>query len=267
MIAIDSHAHLDTFDEQGDLDGLLARARDAGVGHIVAIGGSPVANERACRLAAAYPEISATVGFDRDLAGTQLDFADAERLASKPGVVAIGETGLDYHYEPETRNEQIDLFTAMLDLAHRRTLPVVVHSREADADTLEVLAQHAARWTGRPEALGVLHCFTGNQSFADALLEIGYFISFSGILTFKNAGDLRDVAKALPLDRILIETDAPYLAPIPFRGKTNEPAYVIYVAEQLAELHQVSVEEVVQQTRRNCARLFFGTEDMKGIAE
>lgn len=262
MRAVDSHAHFDTFEEKGELEALLARAREAGVERMIAIGGSPDANRRACRLAAEHPDISAAVGYDRDLAGKDPDLQDVERWAAEPGVVAIGETGLDYHYEPETRDEQIRLFADMLDLAHRRTLPVVVHSREADADTLDALKKQKMRWNGAADAVGVLHCFTGDLGFARALLDVGCYISFSGILTFRNAEDLRQVAKALPLERLLIETDAPYLAPVPYRGKTNEPAYVFQVAEWLAELQERTTEDVVDQTRRNCARLFFGTDDI-----
>ena len=262
MRMVDSHAHLDAFDEKGELADLISRACAAGVQHIIAIGGSPEANRRACRLAAERSEISAAVGYDRGLAGQSPDLQDVERWAAEPGVVAVGETGLDYHYEPDTRMDQMRLFENMLDLADRRTLPVVVHSREADADTIDCLRKQKMRWNGPSDAVGVLHCFTGDLDFARALLDLGVYISFSGILTFRNAEKLREVAKALPLERLLIETDAPYLAPVPYRGKTNEPAYVVEVAEQLADLHGIPAEEVMNQTRRNCAHLFFGKQDL-----
>ena len=256
MNLVDSHAHLDTFDENGDLEPMLTRAREAGLSRLIAIGGSPDANRRACRIAKDVPWISATVGYDRDLAGKDPDLQALEQCAAEPGVVAIGETGLDYHYEPETRDQQRLLFQDMLDVAHRRTLPVVVHSREAEVDILDHLKKQHMRQQGPAGSLGVLHCFTGDLAFAEALLDLGMYISFSGIMTFKNAEQIRQVAAAIPLDRILIETDAPYLAPVPHRGKTNEPAYVAYVAARLAELRGESLEVVIEQTHHNSLHLF-----------
>ncbi len=258
MRLVDSHLHFDTFDEAGEVAPLIERARAAGVEWMVAIGGSDEANQRAVRLAAAYPDcLRATVGYDRDLAAKSWDAAPVEAAARAPGVVAIGETGLDYHYEPETAAEQRRLFEAMLDIARRVQLPTVIHTRDAEADTLAILQSHADAWPGDPARLGVLHCFTGGTDFAMRMVESGYHISFSGILTFRNAGTLRDVARALPLDRILIETDAPYLAPVPHRGKRNEPAWVAEVARALAEARgDVSAEEAARITADNACRLF-----------
>jgi TatD DNase family protein len=254
---IDSHVHLDTFEEAGELDAVLARAASAGVGRMVAIGGTPAANERAVRLVAAHPlSLRASVGYDRDEALKALDPVPVLRMAALPGVVAIGETGLDYHYGPETAAEQCTLFGQMLEIAAERSLPVVVHSREADDDTVAMLRDHAARFRGDRSRLGVLHCFTGSLAFARRLLDLGYHISFSGIVTFRNAADLREVARAVPEDRLLIETDAPYLAPVPHRGQRNEPAYVVQVGEMLAQLRGVEIDRVAEITVRNAAKLF-----------
>lgn len=271
MRLVDSHLHFDTFDENGETGAILDRARAAGVQWMVAIGGSDDANEHAVRLAAAHPDcIRATVGYDRDLAATAWQGTLVEAAAREPGVVAIGETGLDYHYEPETAAGQRGLFEAMLELARRLQLPTVIHSRDAEADTLAMLEAHASAWAGDPDRLGVLHCFTGNKRFAKRLVDLGYYISFSGILTFRNAEDLRAVARALPLDRILIETDAPYLAPVPYRGKRNEPAWVGEVARTLAAARgDVSVEEAASVTADNACRLFAlpGKTNEEGLSE
>ena len=253
----DSHLHFDTYEEEGILEDILARASTAGVDRMIAIGGSDDANERAVRLASLHPgRISPVVGYDRDEAEGFRSDESVRRLVSRNSISGIGETGLDYHYSLETRSEQRMLFSAMLDLAADTELPVVVHSREADDDTLSHLGEHAGRWTGDPGRLGVLHCFTGDARFALALLEFGYYISFSGIVTFRNAGELRQVAAMVPPERLLIETDAPYLAPGPHRGKRNEPAFVVHVAEAVAEVRHCPVGEVARMTSENAARLF-----------
>ena len=257
LLFTDSHLHFDTFEEEGVLAEILERAFASGVVRMVAIGGTDEANLRAVRLAEAHPEmIFAVVGYDRDEA---LTFASADvvrKLLADHPAAGIGETGLDYHYSAETRSEQLGLFSAMLALAREKRLPVVVHSREADEDTLRLLREHAAIWTGDPDCLGVLHCFTGSAKFADDLLEIGFYISFSGIVTFKRSDDLRRVAAAVPSSRLLIETDAPYLAPMPYRGKRNEPAYVVQVAEAVAAARGCSVTDTAEMTTGNAARLF-----------
>ncbi len=254
---IDSHAHLDTFDEAGDVEAMLNRARDAGVRAVVAIGGSPEANRRTVRLAAAYPgRVFGTAGYDRDLAPRPPPVEDAAACLDQPGMVAVGETGLDYHYEPETATDQKRLFAAMLELAAERTKPVVVHSRDADDDTFAMLREYTRNWKGDPGGPGVLHCFTGNRAFARKLLDLGMMISFSGIVTFRNADSLREAAQLVPSDRTLIETDAPYLAPVPHRGKSNEPAYVVHVAETLATVRGVDVETIKRETALNTATLF-----------
>ena len=257
MQLIDTHAHFDTFAEAGTVADVLARAAAEGVTRVVAIGGTAPANRRAVDLAGQHPaHLRAAVGYDRDEVGASPDLAELERLASAPGIVAIGETGLDYHYTPDTASAQRDLMAANLAVAARHGLPVVVHSREADRDTLDLLRGHARQWSGDPARLGVLHCFTGSADFARALLDIGLHISFSGIVTFKSAADLRAVARMVPADRLLLETDAPYLAPVPHRGKPNEPAWVRHVAEALALERSVSLQTLAQQTWVNAERLF-----------
>lgn len=254
---VDSHLHLDDFERDGSLADVLARARDAGVRHLVAIGGTDEANARAVRLAAAQPDfLSATVGYDRDEAGHVRDAGGLRALLDLPHVVGVGETGLDYHYAPETAAAQRDLFEGMLDLAREAAKPVVVHSREADDDTQALLQAHARAWPGPADRLGVLHCFTGTLAFARRLVDLGYYISLSGILTFKKAEALREVGRWAPADRLLIETDAPYLAPVPHRGQRNEPAWVIEIAAALATIRNTGLQDMAEQTARNARRLF-----------
>jgi TatD DNase family protein len=250
----DTHVHLEKALASGGLGALVKRACDAGVCRMLAVGGSVSMNAAALNACETYPDLfGAAIGFDRD----HVDSADQDSLAAyRRQILAIGEIRLDYHYIPETADAQKALFDRQLALAREWTLPVIVHSREADANTLEMLAAHAAQWNGAPGRIGVLHCYTGGRTFAEALVDLGCYISFSGILTFRNADPLREVSRELPLDRIMIETDTPYLAPVPHRGKPNEPAYVRDVAACLAELKNVSLEEIAETTRRNAVSLF-----------
>ncbi|MCX6995806.1 MAG: TatD family hydrolase [Kiritimatiellaeota bacterium] len=254
---VDTHVHFDAYRETGELAAVLERAAAAGVQRMIAMGGAEDGNAFALELAAAHPErIRAAVGFDRHLAGQAPDFARLAEQAARPGVAAIGECGLDYHYSPETAAAQRALFARMLALARDRRLPVVVHSREAEDDTLALLKEHAAAWAGDPARLGVLHCFTGGADFARRVLASGLWVSFSGILTFRNADAIRAAARIVPADRLLVETDAPYLAPEPHRGHKNEPALVADVARALAATRGEPVERVAEQTARNAAHLF-----------
>lgn len=256
---IDSHVHFDSFDKIDLAEKIIDRAHASGVNQMIAIGGSDEANERAVKLAGKYPgRIFSVVGFDRDKADAENDLAAVrEMIRIHPDrVVGIGESGLDYHYEPETAPSQRKLFESMLEIAAETERPVVVHSREADQDTVELLKNYIRNWRGDPGRPGVLHCFTGTYEFARKLLDLGLMISFSGILTFRNAEALRDCARRLPLDRILIETDAPYLAPVPFRGKTNEPALVSKVAETLASIRGDTLQIIAGQTSVNARFLF-----------
>ncbi len=258
---IDTHAHFDVFAAEGSTPELLARSAAAHVERIVAIGGTPAANALALDLARAHPDrLRAAVGFDRDELHAVHDDALLRAQAEDPSCAAVGETGLDYHYGPDTRDAQRALFERMLDLAAAVRKPVVIHSRDAEDDTLALLRAHCARTGVDAARPGVLHCFTGSPAFARRLADLGYFVSFSGIVTFKNAAPLREAARAVPADRLLVETDAPYLAPVPHRGKRNEPAWVVHVAAALAIERGVSLELLAQQVWENARRLFAWNE-------
>ncbi|HMO50238.1 MAG TPA: TatD family hydrolase [Kiritimatiellia bacterium] len=256
---VDSHVHFDDFDRDDKCEEIIRRAEHAGVEQLVAIGGSDEANERAVRMATSHPDrVFAVVGYDRDHAGRSVDVSAVRQwmISNPQQVVGVGECGLDYHYHPETAPAQRTLFEIMLTLAAETTKPMVIHSRDADDDTIALVRDFIRAWKGDPAYPGVLHCFTGNYEFSRKLLDLGLLISFSGILTFRNAEALRDVARKLPLDRILIETDAPYLAPVPHRGKTNEPAWVPKVAETLASIRSDALQTISRQTSANARRLF-----------
>jgi TatD DNase family protein len=254
-VLIDSHCHLDRLDlaaHGGSLDAALDAARAAGVGHFLCIGVSADNAATVKNLAERYPDVDCSVGVHPlDLepgAEPALDWLLGE--LAHPKVVAIGETGLDYHYEPESAALQQASFRLHLDAARITGKPVIVHTREARADTLALLREAAL-----PQA-GVLHCFTEDWEMAKAALDIGFYISLSGIVTFRNAEALREVARQVPVDRLLVETDSPYLAPVPHRGKPNLPQYVREVAEYLAVLRGVSYETLAEQTSSNFKRLF-----------
>ncbi len=254
MELIDAHAHLDASQYEADRDEVIARARAAGITKMIAVGQwhAPGDFGGAHALAARYPDLfHATVGIHpHEVAKVPAaDWEKLEELAALPETMAVGETGLDYHYDYSPREEQRRWFRHQLDLAKRLGKPVVVHTREADDDTVMILREAS------PEA-GVIHCFTGGPERARAYLDLGLHISVAGVLTFKNADDLREAVRIVPLDRLLIETDCPYLAPIPFRGKRNEPAYVRHVAEKVAEVKGLSVEEVAAATAENTRRFF-----------
>jgi len=255
---IDTHAHLDGLGAPDELAAALTRAAEAGLSHIIAVGGEPGANALAVNVARARPDlVHAAAGYGRELADGPPETDTLDAALQAPQVVAVGEIGLDYHYLPETATQQEALFSGMLALARQHGLPVIVHSREAEDATHRLLAEHARLWPGDPARIGVLHCFTGSARFAKQLLALGLYISFSGIVTFKKADALRKVAAQVPADRLLIETDTPYLAPEPHRGKRNEPGYLPHVAETLAALRGVSRAALDERTTRN-ARLLFG---------
>jgi TatD DNase family protein len=266
-VLFDTHVHFPCGDAPFDLGATLGRAAAAGVGRLLAVGADEEMNALAIEAAIRFPErVVAAVGLERGWADRHpaADVAAAVRClestvrtgrAQGAVVAAIGETGLDFHYAPQTAPVQRELFAAQLALARRLALPVVVHSRDADEATLEHLVFHAAAATA-PGGPGVLHCFTGTRAFADRLLDLGYSLSFSGILTFHTAAALRAVAATIPEDRILIETDAPYLAPVPLRGQRNEPAYLPHVAACLARLRGWTPDQAAAVTTRNALRLF-----------
>ncbi len=262
----DSHAHLDCFLEEDELCGMLDRARACAVTAIVAIGGSDQANQSALQAARAHAGVCAVLGYDRDEAERAPDVDGLIRMLSDPVVVGVGETGLDYHYSAETAAQQCALLERMLDAACVSQLPVVIHSRDAEADTLALLRVYTDRWTGSAGAPGVLHCYTGDLDFARALLDLGMMISFSGIITFKNADALREVLKMVPDDRLLIETDAPYLAPVPYRGKRNEPAYLPHIGEAAATIRGCPIEHMARITSGNAHQLFTRDKDTRTCA-
>lgn len=257
MHLFDSHAHFDHLATAEDRAAACDRAAAAGVGRILAIGGSAEGNAAALEVAALRPDqVRACVGWDRGEAVRAPDPAPVRALLPDPWVAAVGETGLDYHYDLETAPAQRALFESMLQLAREALLPVVVHTREADEDTVAILAAHAAAWRGGADRVGVLHCFTGAWPFARRLLDLGFHISLSGIVTFRKAGDLREVAARVPADRLLIETDSPYLAPVPHRGRPNEPALLPFVAAAVAAARGTASEELADLTRLNADGLF-----------
>lgn len=252
----DTHCHLTDRAFHDDLEDVIARARAAGVTHIVAVGGGgPIeASEAAASLAERFPFIRATAGIHPHDASSYDDAIEARIVALLEAgrVVAVGETGLDYYYDHSPRDVQRAALARHIALARKYRLPIVLHCRDAESDLRDVLASEAERPID-----GVVHCFTGTYDDARWYLDAGLAVSFTGILTFKRADELRDVASRLPLDRLLLETDSPYLAPVPFRGKRNEPAYVAHVAKVVAELHSTDVEHVAATTGAAAERLFF----------
>ena len=242
MNLFDTHAHFTGGEDEISL--LLRRAREAGVARVLAVGGSDELNKGVCDAFGVarsggliYPEVYKAIGLDRDQIGrdpSELDFT---------GASAVGEIGLDYHYSAETREEQLELMGRQLALSQSLDLPVVIHTREADEDTLAILREIPTR--------GIIHSFTGEPGFCKKLLDLGYYISLSGIVTFRAADNVRETAKVIPLDRLLVETDTPYLAPVPKRGQPNEPAFVEHTARFLAEFLGVDFGSFMAQTTAN----------------
>lgn len=254
MKLVDSHCHLDDKQFDPDRDEVIERARQAGVERMMAIGtgNGPPDLQAGLRLAHQYPFMYATVGVHPHDASkaTPETFAQIEALAADAKVLAIGEIGLDYHYDFSPRDVQREVFIEQLKLAGRPGKPVVIHTREAWDDTLLVLRQY---WTGS----GIMHCFTGTPDQAREALDLGFHLSFGGVLTFPKADTVRDAARLAPEDRLLVETDAPYLAPVPRRGKRNEPAFIVETVRRLAEVRGVAPEHVAEITSRNFERLMF----------
>ena len=251
---IDSHAHLDDLRYDTDRDNVLQRAQTAGIEAIVTIGCDLATSQAAVALAHAHPNIFATIGVHPHEAKEIGEgwYESFRSLARHPKVVAYGEIGLDYHYDHSPREIQRQRFREQIHLARELALPLVIHTREAQEDTVMILREEGAVDGG-----GVFHCFSGDAWLAKDALDLGFYLSFSGVLTFKNATMLRDIAKTVPLDRLMVETDCPYLAPVPYRGKRNEPAYVQYVAEILAEIRgNGSVESIARATVENTKRVF-----------
>jgi TatD DNase family protein len=251
---VDSHCHLDFPDFAAELDDVVARAAAAGIGRMVTICTRVRKHEQVLAIAERFPDVTCSVGTHPHNAHEELDITADELVAraAHPKVVAIGEAGLDYHYDYSPREAQEQGLRTHIAAARRTGLPLVIHSREADADMARILQQEQAQ--GAFPA--VLHCFTGSRELAMTGIALGCYVSFSGVITFKNSEALRAIAAELPADRILVETDAPYLAPMPFRGKRNEPAYVAKTAAVLAEVRGVTPAEIARQTTDNFFRLF-----------
>lgn len=253
MEITDSHIHLDSEPFAAEREQLIDAAYKAGVTRMITIGtGDGLAGaERAIAIAERYPFIWASVGCHPHNAGIEIDLAHLETLARHKKVVAIGETGLDFFRDWAPVDKQHERFHQQIELAKRVKKPLIIHSREAGEACFKALKEHGADQVG-----GVFHCFAENAEFASRLWEIGFYVSFPGILTFKKAEELRETCKAIPLERILIETDAPYLAPEPHRGKRCDPAFIVETAKRLAVIKGLSLEEVAAITTANARKLF-----------
>jgi TatD DNase family protein len=255
---VDSHAHIDGTEFDADRAEVIQRARAAGVSAILNVGtGDPHSGafERSVALADEHPDIYCAIGVhphDARLFDDKAEELIAKHIRQSERVVAWGEIGLDFHYDNSPREVQLNVFRRQLQLANEAKLPVIIHTREAEAETVEILKSQAAGGGVR----GVMHCFSGSSWLAQQALELDFYISLSGIVTFKKADELRAIAKQVPLDRLLIETDCPYLTPVPFRGKRNEPAHVVEVARCLAGVHEVTIEKLGRITSQNFTRLF-----------
>jgi TatD DNase family protein len=255
---VDSHAHIDGPEFDADRQEVIQRARDAGVSAILNIGtGDPHSGslERSIELAEKHKDLYSAIGthpHDARLFDHQAEQRITDLIEQSGRVIAWGEIGLDFHYDNSPRDVQMGAFRRQLQLARAASLPVIIHTREAEQETIDIMR---SEWRGS-DLGGIMHCFSGTRDLAEKAGDLGMFISFSGIVTFKKAEDLRNVATEVPLGRLLIETDCPYLSPVPYRGKRNEPAYVVEVAKCLAELRGVSPEEMGRITGENFAALF-----------
>jgi len=252
---IDSHAHIQGSEFAADLQSVIDRAHAAGVEKIVVVGGAGElsSNEAAVAVARSFPGLFATVGMHphdaKDV--SEEDVERLKKLTADPKVVAVGETGLDFYYNHSPRDLQMKMFARFIHMARESNLPIVVHDRDAHREIADLLRSEGGR-----DLRGVIHCFTGGYDAAKAFLDLGFYLSFSGIITFKNAEPLREVARRLPLDRMLVETDSPYLAPVPHRGKRNEPAFVRLVAETISNVRGVPLDTIAQATSQNTQHLF-----------
>ena len=251
---IDSHCHLDFPEFAPELDAVVARAREAGVGRVLTICTRLSKFDQVLAIAERFERMFCSVGVHPHEAANEadVDLARIVALSKHPKVIGIGEAGLDYYYDKSPRDRQQEVFALHIEAARQSGLPIIVHSRDADEDTVRLLQDGAAKGGLR----GVIHCFTSTQYLADAALEMGFCISLSGIVTFKNAEELRKVAKTVPLDRLLVETDSPYLAPMPMRGKRNEPSFVKHTASYVAGMLGLSADELARRTTENFDRLF-----------
>ncbi len=262
---VDSHCHLDFPDFAEELDAVVHRARAAGVGRMVTICTYLTRFDRILAVAERYDDILCTVGVHPHQAAEEFDVTTVEALVERarhPKVIGLGETGLDYFYDKSPREQQQECFRRHIRASLDTGLPLIIHTRDADADTMRIVKEETAGQTVK----GLLHCFSSGRALADEALDYGFTLSLSGIVTFKKSEELRDIVKDVPLDRILVETDAPYLAPIPFRGKRNEPAYVAHTAACVAAIKGVSAEELARITTENFFRLFDKAVEQKAAA-
>ena len=252
MRLYDTHCHFERA-VPTEIAAILSRAKAVGVEKLMAVGGSPALNESAALAvevaneALVAPKVVCAVGFDREQINRRRDVPVASDAVRTPRLQAWGEIGLDYHYSPETREAQLKLFAQQLEEARTRDLPVVIHTREADEDTVSLLREIPSR--------GIIHCYTGTPEYAKRFLDLGFYISISGIVTFKPADNVRASALVVPDDRILIETDSPFLAPVPMRGQPNEPAFIAHTCEFLAKLRGVSADDFAELTFANAERV------------
>ena len=254
MIIVDSHCHLDMLKDYDSMDNIVSRAKEAGVQYLQTICTKLDDFENILSIAKKYDNVFASVGIHPSEVKIVTPAKRLVELASHSKVIGLGETGLDYFYNKEDAHQQIQRksFEQHIIASQENNLPIIVHTRDAESDTLNILKEHKKN----QEFPGLIHCFTSSKEFATKMLDLGMYISISGIVTFKNATDLQEAATFIPLDRMLIETDSPYLAPTPKRGKTNEPSYTKYVAEFVAQLKGVGVEEIAKQTTDNFFNLF-----------
>jgi len=252
---VDSHCHLDFPEFEGHLNEVREAMEQSGVSHALCISVNLAGFPKVLQLAEQYANFYATVGIHPDqkpgTPGTSADVSELVRLSKHPKILAIGETGLDYHWYEDAPEWQRERFRTHIRAARECGKPLVIHTRESAEDTLRIMREEGADKAG-----GVMHCFTESLGMAEASMELNFYISFSGIVTFKNAKDLRETVQAVPLERMLVETDSPFLAPVPRRGRTNQPAYTRYVADEIARLKGISPEEVAAATTANFQRLF-----------
>ncbi|MED4696974.1 TatD family hydrolase [Peribacillus frigoritolerans] len=249
----DTHVHVNAEQFNEDLEDVIERAKEAGVDNMVVVGFDRPTIIRAMELIETYDFMYAAVGWHPvdAIDMTEDDLKWIEELSNHPKVVAIGEMGLDYHWDKSPKDVQMEVFRKQIRLAKKVGLPIIIHNREATADIVNILKEEEASRVG-----GIMHCFSGSAETALECINMNFYISLGGPVTFKNAKKPKEVAAAVPLDRLLIETDCPYLAPHPYRGKRNEPSYVKLVAEQIAEIKQLTIEEVSQATTENAKKLF-----------
>ena len=264
MLFVDSHVNLHSEKYEDDVDAVIANARAAGVEYMLTISDKLSSTDAIANLCNAHSDIWRSVGVHPHYANEypELSAEDLITRCHPDDVVGVGECGLDFHYEYSDRDLQLPVFKAHIKAAQESGLPLIIHTRNADNETQKLICD---AYDDKP-FVPLLHCYTGGPALAKAALEIGGYVAFSGIITFKNASDIRDIAADTPLERIIIETDCPYLAPVPMRGRRNEPAYLVHVAEKLAEVKGISVEEVAQATSDNFFKLFSRAKPSRGRA-